>query len=253
MASANGTWSQVKDVLRDAAVDNAIEEAQTSFLYQKLYEEQRKKWETQEVKRGLRVDINDESVKHTSTTDKEKARDSDNDSLDELEKELENDPELRKIQEERREQLKEQFRQKQEKLSKGFGHYDQMDEKDMLKMASQTQFVVVHFSSNEFKNCAVMDNHLSILAPKHTDVRFVKCDAKKSPFVTERWRIRTLPSLCVVVHGYLVDKVIGFTDLGNKEDFPTIALERRLAQSGALKSSDGKRREKQIRTQVITE
>ncbi|ETO29178.1 hypothetical protein RFI_07951 [Reticulomyxa filosa] len=222
MASANGTWSQVKDVLRDVAVDKALEEAQTSYLYQQLYEEQK----------GLRVEIQDAGAKHVSATEKEKAKDSDNDSLDEFEKEIENDPELRKIQEERREQLKEQFRQKQEKLSKGFGHYDQMDEKDMLKMAADTQYVVVHFSSNEFKNCSVMDHHLALLAPKNTDVRFVKCDAKKSPFVTQRWKIRTLPTLCVVVHGFLVDKVIGFTELGNRDDFPTIALERRLAKTG---------------------
>jgi len=201
----------------------------------------------------LRVDIQDEPAKHVSKVDKEKAGDSDQDSMDELEKELENDPELRKIEEQRREQLREQYKDKQEKLSRGFGHYDQMDEKDMLKMASDTQFVVVHFSSNDFKNCAIMDNHLSILAEKHTDVRFVKCDAKKSPFVTKRWKIRTLPSLCVVCHGYLIDKIVGFTDLGNKEDFPTIALERRLAQTGVVKSNDGKRREKQARTQVLTD
>jgi len=120
-------------------------------------------------------------------------------------------------------------------------------------MASDNRFVVVHFSSNEFKNCAIMDHHLSILAPKHIDVRFVKCDAKKSPFVTGKWKIRTLPSLCIVVHGYLVDKIVGFTDLGDKEDFPTVALERRLAQCGVIKASDGKRREKQPRTQVLTD
>jgi len=110
---ANQTWSQVKDVLRDVAVDKALEDAQTSFLYQKMYEEQKKKWETTEIKRGLRVDIEDESSKHTSQVDKEKARDSDRDSMDELEKELENDPELRKI-----EELREQFNQQQKNYPK---------------------------------------------------------------------------------------------------------------------------------------
>jgi len=248
-----GTWSKVKDVLRDSAVDNALEEAQTTFLYQKLYEEERKKWEVKEVKRGLRVEINDESNKHISKINEENAKDNEINELDELEKELENDPELRKIQDQRREQLREVFKQKQEKLSKGFGHYDQMEEKDMLKMASQTQYVIVHFASNEFQNCAIVDHHLSLLAPKHIDVRFVKCDATKSPFVTTRWKIKTLPTLCIVVHGYLVDKIVGFTDLGNNSDFPTIALERRLAASGVIKAKDGKRREKSLRTQVLAD
>jgi len=123
----------------------------------------------------------------------------------------------------------------------------------MLKMASETQFVVVHFASNEYENCAIMDHHLSLLAPKHVDVRFVKCDATKSPFLTAHWKIRTLPSLCVVVHGYLIDKMVGFTDLGNKTDFPTIALERRLATSGVIKAKNGKRREKSLRTQVLAD
>jgi len=37
-----GTWSKVKDVLRDPAVDKAIQEGQTTYLYEQLYEEQKK-------------------------------------------------------------------------------------------------------------------------------------------------------------------------------------------------------------------
>jgi len=247
-----GTWSRVKDVLRDTTVDAAIEEARTSYLYQKLYEEERKKWAVPEVKRGLRVDIQDESLKHQSKREKEDNREEMEKELEEFEKELEEDPELRKLQEERREELKNAFKKTQQNLSKGFGEYTQMDEKDMLKLASDIQYVVVHFYSDEFQNCLILDHHLSILASKHTDVRFIKCDAKKSPFLVNKWKIKTLPTLAILVHGYFVDKVIGFTDLGNTADFPTIALERRLATTGVIKTKDGKRQKKQPRTQIIS-
>jgi len=200
------------------------------------------------------VDISDEILKHEKKNDNENEdEDREKDELDEIEKEIENDPELKRWEEKRKEELKAIFKKKEENKSQGFGHYEQMDEKDMLKLASQIKYVVIHFHSNEFPNCDIMDQHLKLLAPKHLDVRFIKCDVHKSPFLTKRWKIRTLPTLCVVVHTVLIDKIIGFTDLGNRVDFPTIALEKRLAEAGVLKANDGKRREKASRTLVLTE
>jgi hypothetical protein len=45
-----------------------------------------------------------------------------------------------------------------------------------------------------------------------------------------------LPTIVCFVDGIAVDRVVGFEDLGNKDDFPTIALTRRLIRSGALKA-----------------
>ena len=54
----------------------------------------------------------------------------------------------------------------------------------------------------------VMDAHLEKLAQQHMETRFVKLDAEKSPYLTDKLRIFMLPTLAMVksgqVLGYLV-------------------------------------------------
>jgi len=38
------------------------------------------------------------------------------------------------------------------------------------------------------------------------------------------------------VDGIAVDRVVGFEDLGSKDEFPTLVLARRLIKSGAMKA-----------------
>jgi len=45
-----------------------------------------------------------------------------------------------------------------------------------------------------------------------------------------------LPTIICFIDGISVDRVVGFEDMGNKDDFPTLALTRRLIKSGALKA-----------------
>jgi hypothetical protein len=45
-----------------------------------------------------------------------------------------------------------------------------------------------------------------------------------------------IPTIIIFIDGIAVDRLVGFEDLGNKDDFPTIALARRLIRSGVLKA-----------------
>jgi hypothetical protein len=45
-----------------------------------------------------------------------------------------------------------------------------------------------------------------------------------------------LPTIICFVDGVAVDRVVGFSDLGNKDDFPTVALTRRLIRAGVLQA-----------------
>jgi hypothetical protein len=38
------------------------------------------------------------------------------------------------------------------------------------------------------------------------------------------------------IDGVAVDRVVGFEDLGNKDDFPTLVLSRRLIRAGVIKA-----------------
>lgn len=257
-APSGSHWARNKHILQDSAVDRAIEKAKTDLLYRKLLEEKRKEWVQTEIRDKNHAIVNAETKeKRSSNRVSSNIRREEEDDFDsdlELEKELENDPELKKWHSARLEQLKEEFKKEQTQRSvSGHGEYTQMDEKDMLKRACNEESMVIHFFSTQFERCGILDEHLKRIAPKHAETLIVKCDAKKSPFLVNKWKIRTLPSICIIVGGYLVDKIIGFDDFGGKDDFPTIALVRRIAQSGAIKDKDGKINKKPLRTQVLTD
>jgi hypothetical protein len=43
-----------------------------------------------------------------------------------------------------------------------------------------------------------------------------------------------LPTIVCFIDGIAVDRLVGFSDLGNKDDFPTLMLVRRLIKAGVL-------------------
>ncbi len=90
-----------------------------------------------------------------------------------------------------------------------------MNERDMLKLASKGGNIAVHFYASGIDLGKIVDEHCRKIAPKHTECRFVTLDARKSPFLVNKWKIRTLPTICCIVHGYLVDKIIGFDDFAS--------------------------------------
>ena len=50
-------------------------------------------------------------------------------------------------------------------------------------------------------------------------------------------RIKVIPTLALVVDSITKDYIIGFTDVGNCDDFSTEMLEWRIAHSGAINYS----------------
>ena len=79
-----------------------------------------------------------------------------------------------------------------------------------------------------FVRCKILDKHLAILAKKHVETKFIKLNVEKAPFLTERLRIKIIPTLALLVDGKSKDYVVGFTDLGNTDEFSTEMLEWRL-------------------------
>jgi len=68
----------------------------------------------------------------------------------------------------------------------------------------------------------------------HMECRFVKIDAERSKFLTERLKIKVIPTIALIRDSKTIDYIVGFTDLGNTDDFDTEMLEWRIARADII-------------------
>ncbi|CAM6095694.1 unnamed protein product [Calypogeia fissa] len=145
-----------------------------------------------------------------------------------------NDDDLEKLREKRLRQYKLQAEKKKQWAALGHGEYQEITvEKEFFTLVKQSERVVAHFYRENWP-CKVIDKHLNILAKQHLETRFIKLNAEKSPFLTERLKIFMLPTLALVKNGKVEDYVVGFDELGGSDDFSTEELEDRLARPGVI-------------------
>jgi len=146
--------------------------------------------------------------------------------------------ELEMLKQRRVEAMKKHQEKKAEWLKQGHGEYSEIpEEKEFFNVTKNSENVVCHFYREETFRCKILDKHLSILAKKHVETKFCKIDAEKTPFLCERLKIKVIPTLIMIKDSKTRGYVVGFTDLGNTDDFSTEMLEWRLAQSEVINYS----------------
>lgn len=101
-------------------------------------------------------------------------------------------------------------------------------------MIKKLSFLAFGFQCVVIYRCKILDRHLVILSKKHLETKFLKLNVEKAPFLCERLRIKVIPTLALVKDGKTQDFVVGFSDLGNTDDFTTETLEWRLGCSDIL-------------------
>jgi len=162
----------------------------------------------------------------------EKKVDQELEKMDSEIKALENmdDDDFEALRQKRMEALKKTQEQKQTWMANGHGSYEEIPtEKDFFEATKKSKNVICHFYIDSSFRCKILDKHLQILANKHIEARFIKINAEKAPFLTQRLKIKMMPTICLVRDAKTVDYIVGFTDLGNKDDFSTEVLEWRIA------------------------
>ncbi|XP_023514797.1 thioredoxin domain-containing protein 9 homolog [Cucurbita pepo subsp. pepo] len=141
---------------------------------------------------------------------------------------------LEALRERRLQQMKRMAEKRSRWISLGHGEYSEIPvEKDFFSVVKASDRVVCHFYRENWP-CKVMDKHLNILAKQHIETRFVKINAEKSPFLTEKLKIIVLPTLALVKNAKVEDYVVGFDELGGTDEFSTEELEERLAKSQVI-------------------
>lgn len=139
------------------------------------------------------------------------------------------DEDLEKLRQRRIDELRRHEAKCKEWIGRGHGEYRELlSEKDFFAEIKGEERAVCHFYRENWP-CKVMDKHIALLTKRHIETKFMKINAEKSPFLTERLKIWMLPTLALIKHEKTVDYVVGFDDLGGKDDFTTEQLEDRLA------------------------
>lgn len=142
---------------------------------------------------------------------------------------------IEQIRKNRIKEMKKQEEQRLEWLQNDHGKYEELaEEKMFFDVIKKSDNVVIHFYTPTSPRCPIVDMHLKILAPKHVETRFCKLNAEKCPFLVENLKIKTIPSIVMVQKSVMVDKIVGFTQLGNRDDFTTEMLEWRIAQNNII-------------------
>lgn len=145
---------------------------------------------------------------------------------------------LEKLRETRLKAMKDKAKKQQELVTKGHGVYREMpSQDDFFKEVKDTEFVVVHFFRPSTMRCNIVDKHLNLLAPKHVETKFVKVNVEKFPFLVEKLKIRILPTIVPFVKGSVGEYLLGFEQLGNRDDFSTDVLEWKLGVLGVIEYS----------------
>lgn len=148
--------------------------------------------------------------------------------------ELMDDPELEKLHADRIAALKKDAEKRQELKMQGHGEYREITEADFLSEVTGSEKVICHFYHREFYRCKIMDKHLKSLAPRHFTSKFVKLDAENAPFFVAKLAVKTLPCVILFRKGVATDRLVGFHDLGGKDDFTTRTLELFLLKKGMI-------------------
>lgn len=147
---------------------------------------------------------------------------------------LEDDPELHALHKERIQQMKEEQEKRREMERKGHGQYTDVNEEEFLPEVTGSFQVVCHFYHQEFERCRIVDKHLNILAKKYFNTKFVKVHAPDAPFFVTKLNIQVLPCIIFFRNGVAYDRIVGFEELGAKDDFPTSKLEGMLLNAGVI-------------------
>lgn len=136
--------------------------------------------------------------------------------------------------EKRIKELKQQAKITNELKELNHGEYTELRlEKQVIDATIKSKLVVLH-CSGDFERCRILDSHLEKLSKLYFYTKFIKINVMKIPFLVEKLKIKVLPCLLMFKDSIVFDKLVGFEELGNNDDFPTFILEKRLIKSKVI-------------------
>lgn len=175
-----------------------------------------------------------------------------NAELAQYDKLLEDEDGLEALRQKRLAQLQKQHSQHHKWKELGHGEYVELggghDARDVAKeffeASKASDRLVIHFYRPTTRYCDAFHAHLSKLAPKHMETRFLKinvqdCDHQGggASFLVERLGVVVMPTLVLIKDRKAFHHMVGFDELGS-EDFSEQALAYVLGTHGVIDPRD---------------
>lgn len=131
-------------------------------------------------------------------------------------------------------------REKKDKQTTQTGEYLEISEKEFFDLIkNKKEKIIANFFHEDFNRCKILDSHMPKLAYEHPEALFVKIDVKKATFLVGHLKLKVLPTVIFFEHGVARDRLTGFEELGNTDDFKTEVLARRLCKYNAISLNEG--------------
>ena len=105
---------------------------------------------------------------------------------EDLDDEEDPDYELRLLRDARLKEIKSAHKEKVENIGKGHGQYREVTQDEFLNEVTGSYRVVCHFYHRDFPRCKIIDHHIQRLVARHVETKFIKINAEKAPFFTEK-------------------------------------------------------------------
>jgi hypothetical protein len=147
------------------------------------------------------------------------------------------DEELEAIRERRFRQAKDSALKAEQLKLQGHGEYRTVvDEKDFFAQVKGSERVVAHFGRSTTARCEIVDGHLTKLARRHLETKFIRVEAERTPYLADKLKVHVLPSIVLIKNNKTEHTLVGFEELGGDDDFATGMLEKVLHQYGVVNS-----------------
>jgi len=145
---------------------------------------------------------------------------------------------LEELRARRLEELKKKQVQRSKWLANNHGRiHEIMDQKQFFEHVKSTKHVICLFYSKTSKWSHVLQEHLTLLAQKHLECKFIQIEAQYAPFLLERLQINLMPTLVLAKENKVSTQLRGLDWCAPDGKIKTLQLEQKLFEYGFLEDT----------------
>jgi len=141
--------------------------------------------------------------------------------------------EMMELRKKRMDDLKDKVDQREKWLANSHGTIQTLeDERQFFEVMKSTQHVICLFFKTTSKWSQELKQHLSVLAQKHIECKFVEMDGEKAPFLVQRLNVVMIPALVLAKDNKVRQLLLGLDWVAPDGKLDTLKLEEKLFEYG---------------------